>query len=464
MTRGERLRADSVTAGVHSGAPTRIVPVIPRYSRPAMSRVWSEEAKLETWLAVELAVLDAWAEVGRVPRASARALRDRARVPSPQRVAELERKTNHDVAAFVDAVASELGEDGRWFHYGLTSSDVLDTALALTVQAAGDLVRAGIEKALHAVDARAAEHRDTVTIGRTHGIHAEPTTFGLKLVGWAFELERDRDRLEHALAGMRVGKLSGAVGTYATTTPEVERHRLRGPRARAGAELDADPPARPPRRAALRACRARLVTRPLRARDQAPRANRGARGRGAVCLPARRARRRCRTNATRSSPSGSAVSHGSCAATPSSGSRTSRCGTSATSRTRQRSASCSPTPSWPSTTCSTVSRGSSKVSSFVPSACARISRRRAACTSASGCCLRSSSRGSSATPRTASSSARRCGPGTRGSTSAALVRGDAEIAARVDLDAVFDLTSLTRHVDDVFARRSPQAVPEEATA
>ena len=188
-----------------------------------MSRVWSEEAKLEQWLAVELAVLDAWAEVGIVPAESARAVRARARVPTPARIAELERTTNHDVAAFVDAVAGELGSEGRWFHYGLTSSDVLDTALSLTVQAGGALIRDGIERAASAVLMRAEEHRETVTIGRTHGVHAEPTTFGLKLVGWVFQLERDRDRLERALAGLRVGKLSGAVGTYATTSPEVER-------------------------------------------------------------------------------------------------------------------------------------------------------------------------------------------------------------------------------------------------
>jgi adenylosuccinate lyase len=188
-----------------------------------MTRVWSEQAKFEGWLAVELAVLDAWAQTGTIPADAARVVRDRARVPTPEQVAERERTTNHDVAAFVDTVASGLGEEGRWFHYGLTSSDVLDTALSLTVQAAGELVLDGVERAIGAVDARAAEHRATIMIGRTHGVHAEPTTFGLKLVGWAFQLERDRDRVEHALAGMRVGKLSGAVGTYATTTPEVER-------------------------------------------------------------------------------------------------------------------------------------------------------------------------------------------------------------------------------------------------
>lgn len=188
-----------------------------------MTRVWSEEAKLERWLAVELAALDARAQVGEVPASAVEEIHRLARVPSPERVAEIERTTNHDVAAFVDAVAEGLGDEGRWFHYGLTSSDVLDTALAIAVQDAGKLVVDGIDAAFAAVVARVEEHRDTPTIGRTHGVHAEPTTFGLKLAGWAFELARDRDRLEHALRGMRVGKLSGAVGTYASTTPEVER-------------------------------------------------------------------------------------------------------------------------------------------------------------------------------------------------------------------------------------------------
>jgi adenylosuccinate lyase len=188
-----------------------------------MARIWSEEAKLEGWLAVELAALDAWAAVGTVPRPAASAIRARVTAPTPERVAELERTTNHDVAAFVDAVTPSLGSEGRWFHYGLTSSDVLDTALALAVQDAGRLVLEGIDRAFAAVAERADEHRDTLTIGRTHGVHAEPTTFGLKLVGWAFQLSRDRRRVENALEGMRVGKLSGAVGTYSATPPEVER-------------------------------------------------------------------------------------------------------------------------------------------------------------------------------------------------------------------------------------------------
>jgi len=188
-----------------------------------MARIWSEEAKLESWLAVELAALDAWEEVGAFPPDTARVIRARATTPTPEHVAELERTTNHDVAAFVDAVACQLGPEGRWFHYGLTSSDVLDTALALTVREAGGLVLEGIDRASAAVAQRADEHRATLTIGRTHGVHAEPTTFGLKLAGWAFQLARDRRRVESALEGMRVGKLSGAVGTYSATTPEVER-------------------------------------------------------------------------------------------------------------------------------------------------------------------------------------------------------------------------------------------------
>jgi adenylosuccinate lyase len=197
--------------------------VIARYSRPEMSRVWSEEAKLERWLAVELAALDAWAQLGAVPAEAAAAVRSSAQAPSPARVAEIERTTNHDVAAFVDAVTERLGPEGRWLHHGLTSSDVLDTALALAVQDAGALVLAGVERSFRAVVARAEEHRETLVVGRTHGVHAEPTTFGLKLAGWAFQLDRDRHRLRSALEGMRVGKLSGAVGTYATTSPELER-------------------------------------------------------------------------------------------------------------------------------------------------------------------------------------------------------------------------------------------------
>ena len=205
------------------GVPSRMGSVIARYSRPAMAAVWSEEARLGAWLEVELAALEAWGHVGAIPHEAVAEIRDRASAPSPERVAELERETNHDVAAFVDAVAETLGPQGRWFHYGLTSSDVVDTALALTAQKAGALVLEGLDGAFRAVVQRAEEHRATPTVGRTHGIHAEPTTFGLKLAGWAFTLDRERLRMQHALEGLRVGKLSGAVGTYAATDPEMER-------------------------------------------------------------------------------------------------------------------------------------------------------------------------------------------------------------------------------------------------
>ncbi|HKF14196.1 MAG TPA: adenylosuccinate lyase [Gaiellaceae bacterium] len=197
--------------------------MIARYSRPAMARIWSDEARLGRWLEVELAALDGWAAVGVVPAEAATEIRQRAVPPSPARVAEIEERTQHDVAAFVDAVGEQLGPVGRWFHYGLTSSDVLDTALSLQIQEAGRLLVDGLDAALAAVFRRAEEHRETLMIGRTHGVHAEPTTFGLKLAVWVFELARAERRLQAALEGLRVGKLSGAVGTYAATDPDVER-------------------------------------------------------------------------------------------------------------------------------------------------------------------------------------------------------------------------------------------------
>src|ERR671936_879117 len=188
-----------------------------------MQRIWSEENKLARWLDVELAALDAWAEVGTIPAAAAERIHARLRVPTPERVAELERVTDHDTAAFVDALAEQLGPEGRWLHFGLTSSDVVDTALSLQLQEAGTLILEGIDRALTAVVERANQHRPTICIGRTHGIHAEPTTFGWKLAGWAFELDRARKRVARALDANRVGQLSGTVGTYAQLEPEVER-------------------------------------------------------------------------------------------------------------------------------------------------------------------------------------------------------------------------------------------------
>ena len=188
-----------------------------------MARIWSDEGRFARWLDVELAALEGWAEIGVVPAEAVAEIAAKAQAPAPERVAAIEELTHHDVAAFVDAVAEEVGDPGRWFHYGLTSSDVVDTALMLQIRDAGALIVAGLERAFASVVARAEEQRETLQIGRTHGIHAEPTTFGLKLAGWAFELDRDRTRLERALEGMGVGKLSGAVGTYSATDPEVER-------------------------------------------------------------------------------------------------------------------------------------------------------------------------------------------------------------------------------------------------
>ncbi|MGZ5311488.1 MAG: adenylosuccinate lyase [Solirubrobacterales bacterium] len=195
--------------------------MIPRYTRAEMGEAWAQQRKLETWLEVELAATEAWAAEGVVPEADAAACRERAAF-TVGAVDERERTTNHDVAAFVDVVAASIGEPGRWLHYGLTSSDVLDTALAVQLGDAGEIVLAGARAYRDALAARAREHAETLCVGRTHGIHAEPTTFGLRLAGFAFEADRNLRRLTAAFEQLRVGKLSGAVGTYASVPPAVE--------------------------------------------------------------------------------------------------------------------------------------------------------------------------------------------------------------------------------------------------
>jgi adenylosuccinate lyase len=195
--------------------------MIPRYTREAIGEVWSPQRKLDCWLQVELAATEAWAEEGVVPREAAEACRANAAF-TVEAVAEREKVTDHDVAAFVDVVAGAVGEHGRWVHYGLTSSDVLDTALALQLGQAGEIVLASARAYRDALVERALEHRDTLCVGRTHGVHAEPTTFGLRLAGFAFEADRNLTRLEDAFAQLRFGKLSGAVGTYASVPPAVE--------------------------------------------------------------------------------------------------------------------------------------------------------------------------------------------------------------------------------------------------
>jgi adenylosuccinate lyase len=195
--------------------------LIPRYTREEIGALWTQQRKLELWLEVELAATDAWAHEGVVPAEEAAACREKAAF-TVEAVAERERETDHDVAAFVDVVAGSIGDAGRWIHYGLTSSDVLDTALALQLVEAGTIVTAGAREYRDALIARALEHRDTPAVGRTHGVHAEPTSFGLRLAGFAFEADRNLERLRRAFEQAAVGKLSGAVGTYATVTPAME--------------------------------------------------------------------------------------------------------------------------------------------------------------------------------------------------------------------------------------------------
>jgi adenylosuccinate lyase len=195
--------------------------VIERYTRPEMGAVWSEARKLDTWLDVELAVVEALAGQGTVPPGDADAIRDRAAF-TVDAVKEREKVTDHDVAAFVDVVAESVGEAGRWVHHGLTSSDVLDTALGLQLSQAGLILAGGALGYRDALIRRAREHTDTLCVGRTHGIQAEPTTFGVKLAGFAFEAERNLRRLERAIEGVSVGALSGAVGTYSANGPEIE--------------------------------------------------------------------------------------------------------------------------------------------------------------------------------------------------------------------------------------------------
>jgi adenylosuccinate lyase len=187
-----------------------------------MAAVWSDDARLANWLEIEVLAVEAWAALGTVPIEDARAIRERASF-TVERVQELERVTRHDVAAFVRCVSESVGEAGRWIHFGMTSSDVLDTGLALQLRAAADIVLAKLERLLGVVKRRAFEHRDTVMAGRSHGVHAEPITFGAKLAVWAFELERDRERLRRARETVSVGAISGAVGTYAQLDPRVEQ-------------------------------------------------------------------------------------------------------------------------------------------------------------------------------------------------------------------------------------------------
>jgi adenylosuccinate lyase len=195
--------------------------VIPRYTRPEMARIWSDENRFRTWLAVEVAATETLAEAGIVPKEAAKAIRARASF-NVGRIFEIEAEVKHDVIAFTTAVAEIVGPHARWFHYGLTSNDVVDTAQALLIQQASLLIAGDLDRLANVLERRAWEFKDTPMIGRTHGVHAEPITFGFKIANWYSETQRNIVRFKAASEDLRVGKFSGAVGTFAHLSPELE--------------------------------------------------------------------------------------------------------------------------------------------------------------------------------------------------------------------------------------------------
>jgi len=195
--------------------------MIERYSRPQMKKIWSEQNKFDQWLKVEIAVCEAWAELGEIPRKEIAKIRKASY--NLNRIAGFLKVTHHDMTAFLNSVAESLGEESRFVHLGLTSSDVMDTALGLQLTQAADILAKDITELISVLESKAIEHKYTIMMGRTHGVHAEPTTFGLKMALWAQEMKRNAQRLAEARKNISVGKISGAVGTYATVPPEVEK-------------------------------------------------------------------------------------------------------------------------------------------------------------------------------------------------------------------------------------------------
>ncbi|MGD8372385.1 MAG: adenylosuccinate lyase [Syntrophobacterales bacterium] len=196
--------------------------MIPRYTRPQMGSIWEQENRYRQWLKVELAVVEAMAQIGQIPAQAAQEILDKADF-DVDRIDEIERETHHDVIAFLTCVSEHVGESARYIHLGLTSSDILDTSLALLLKQAADVLLDDLSGLLQVLKRRAQEHRDTVMMGRSHGIHAEPITFGLKLALWYAEMARNEDRLRRARETISVGKISGSVGTYANVDPRVEQ-------------------------------------------------------------------------------------------------------------------------------------------------------------------------------------------------------------------------------------------------
>ena len=195
--------------------------MIERYSRPRMKKVWSEQNKFDKWLRVEIAVCEAWAERGEIPKESVPKIRKASY--NLDRIAEFWKVTHHDMTAFLNSVSESLGEEGRLIHLGLTSSDIMDTALSLQLLEASDILAQDISELISVLESKAVEHKRTIMVGRTHGVHAEPTSFGLKMALWVEEMKRNAQRLSEAKRAVFVGKISGAVGTYATVPPEVEK-------------------------------------------------------------------------------------------------------------------------------------------------------------------------------------------------------------------------------------------------
>lgn len=197
--------------------------MIERYSRPEMAAIWTDENRFQAWLEVEILACEAWAELGVIPKEDVKVLRQNASFDI-DRILEIEKDTRHDVVAFTRAVSETLGEERKWVHYGLTSTDVVDTALSYLLKQANDILLKDLERFIDILKEKAKEHKYTVMMGRTHGVHAEPTTFGLKLALWYEEMKRNLERFKQAKEGIEVGKISGAVGTYANIDPFVEKY------------------------------------------------------------------------------------------------------------------------------------------------------------------------------------------------------------------------------------------------
>ena len=197
--------------------------MIERYSRPEMLAVWTEENKYSSWLEVEILAAEAWAELGEIPKEDVKTIREKAQI-NIQRILEIEEVTKHDVVAFTRAVAETLGPESKWVHYGLTSTDVVDTALSYRIKQANEILLKNIEDFIEVLKEKAIEHKYTVMMGRTHGVHAEPITFGLKMALWYEEMKRNLERFEKAKEEVAYGKISGAVGTYANIPPFIEQY------------------------------------------------------------------------------------------------------------------------------------------------------------------------------------------------------------------------------------------------